>query len=112
MAAASWPAWARARAAGSPRRMLTSCSGDGPPKITAGWLTGAPGSWIVVGQVVLVEDGVALSEVLQYPLHRFFSRVDQHDGDPAPRRAPAEGGPVGLADDDEMGRVAGGDSGG
>src|SRR5436190_2188378 len=95
--------------------MLTSCSGDGPPKITAGWLTlelSPFSSREVVRQIVLVEDGVARPEILLYPLDRFLSRVDQQYSDAASGGAEAEGGPVGLAHDHEVGRLAGGDGGG
>src|SRR3954454_9077950 len=69
-------------------------------------------SWVVVGEVVLVEDRVARPEILLYPLDGIFSRVDQDDGDAALGRAAAEGGLVGLADDDEVGRAARGHRGG
>src|SRR2546429_109003 len=101
MPVTSWPASARARAAGRPSRMLTSCSGDGPPKITATFMCA---SRVMVGKVVLVQDHVAGPEMLLYPRHRIFSRVDQHHGDVPGRRACLEGGPVGLTDDEQVGR--------
>ena len=60
--------------------MLTSCSGDGPPKITAGRLIGqgAPvGSGVVVGEIVLVEDGISARDVP--PKHRLITVLHQHD---------------------------------
>src|SRR5438552_2029130 len=98
MAATSSPVPARARAAWSPVRTLTSCSGDGPPKMTAGWLmlrsprvrgvvwVGLVGSGEVVGQVVLVEHDITRLEMLLYPLDRLFPRLHQHDLTPGRRR--------------------------
>src|SRR5579875_2616932 len=85
--------------------MLTSCSGDGPPKITPtskasrlrstrrpdrrpGW-----GSRVVVWEVVLVQHGVAGREVLADPSDRLLpSSYAQHAGPPS---AAEQGGPVG-----------------
>src|SRR5437763_9214546 len=94
MAATSRPAPARAWAAWSPVRMLTSCSGDGPPKMTAGWLMlRSPRAMVrsgeVVGQVVLVDDDVTGLEMLLYPGDGLFPRLHQHD------LAPVSGGPGG-----------------
>src|SRR5437763_2369226 len=102
MPATSCPASARARLAGRPSRMLTSCSGDGPPKITATWLIESS-LRVMVGQVVLVQDHVAGSEVVLYPRDGIFSRVDQYNGDVPVGGAALQGPPVGLAHDEQVG---------
>src|SRR5437764_15472910 len=114
MAVTSWPASARVRAAGSPRMMLTSCSGDGPPKITAGWLTvgSSLSSWIMVWKIVFVQDGVAGPAVLPDPRHCLFPGVDQDNRHVAACRSLHQGPPVGVADDEEVGAGAAGHGGG
>ena len=88
----------RARAlACSPVRMLTSCSGAGPPNSTATWPTsrllgGVRGRLrVVVGQVVLVEDGVAVCERAPHPLDGALPRRHAHDRRPALRTRRAAG---------------------
>src|SRR5438094_8737144 len=88
-------------------RMLTSCSGDGPPKITAVCVTRRlPFSWVMVRKVVLVEDGVARPEILLPPPAGFVAGVDQDDGDPPRAGGPAEGGRVGRPGHSAVGRDA------
>src|SRR5579859_2208462 len=99
--ASTWrPARASARTAGRPVRMLTSCSGDGPPKMTAGRLTNAPLVGIsreMVGQVVLVQDDIARRDPGGHPCDSLLPRGGAHHrGRPA--RRPVEKCPgVGLA---------------
>src|SRR4051812_46114842 len=112
MASTGTPAAVRARAACSPVRMLTSCSGEGPPKMTAGWLMARSSgslrslSGVVVGQIVLVEDDIAGSEMLLYPRDGLISRLDQHDLAPAgfrPGGAGLERLAVGVSHDHQVG---------
>src|SRR5690348_16993337 len=112
MASTGTPAAVRARAACSPVRMLTSCSGEGPPKMTAGWLLARSSgslrslSGVVVGEVVLVKDGIAGSERLLCPRGGLIPRLDPDDLAPAglgPARAGHQGLAVGVAHDDEVG---------
>ena len=108
----SRPAPASSCAACRPVRMLTSCSGDGPPKATATLAVvtfngGAPElggmegrsdealrrrSRVVVGQVVLVQHHVPAPEVPAHPLGRLVARASTTTWpDPLPfvaRRAP------------------------
>src|SRR3954447_12500401 len=86
MASTSVPASVRARVASRPRMMLMSCSGEGPPKRTAGrGGTGRllTGSREVVGQVVLEQDDVARFLILLSPLLGRGPIVDEHDLGPA-----------------------------
>src|SRR5271163_1728300 len=84
--------------------MLTSCSGEGPPKMTPTVPSTGPApntpapsglapigltatrvvaqgclSGVVVRQVVLVEDGVAGAQVLRCPRHGLGPVTDLHD---------------------------------
>src|ERR1700719_1011007 len=104
MASTSTPALVRARAAWSPVSTLTSCSGDGPPKMTAGWLM-APllvsvsvHSWKVVGKVILVEHPIYGSGVLRCPRDSLLPRRHAHHRGPAPAGSGQEGPGVGLTD--------------
>src|SRR4029077_7784269 len=104
-------------AACSPVRTLMSCSGDGPPKITAGLGTAAqptgapprrPGRARplrgMIGQLVLVQDGVARPGVGAHPADGVVVAVGQDHGGPRPPGIGDPGeerGPVGVPHDDE-----------
>ena len=65
-----------------------------PDRVCAKGLSGYPGrrgsspSRVVIGQVVLVQDGIARTQVLPDPVHRLVSGVDQdHLGRASPGTA-------------------------
>src|ERR1700736_3221230 len=108
MASTWWPARFMVRAACRPVRTLTSCSGDGPPKITAGCVTRTLLSWEVVGQIVLVQDDVPRLGPVGHPRHSLLSGGHAHHAG-LPGAGPVHQGPgVGPPDDDHVRRHPGG----
>src|SRR5579884_1041484 len=103
--ATSSPESTRARAHCSPVSTLTSCSGEGPPKITAVSVTARSlaRSRVVIRQVVLVQDCVSRSEVVLHPCDRLLARSDGNHLGGALGRAVEQGASVDPADDHQVG---------